>query len=154
MDRDPQDPGRQQRVRVRVKKMTRSARLPSYAHAGDSGMDLLADEELVIAPGDWSRVRTGIALQLQKGTEAQVRPRSGLAAKHGVTVLNAPGTIDASYRGEIEVILINLGHDEFRVTPGTPIAQIVISPVLKAELDLVETLSPTKRGGKGFGSTG
>ncbi|MCA1242645.1 dUTP diphosphatase [Stappia stellulata] len=130
--------------------------LPAYQSAAAAGMDLLAanDDPLVLQPGARALVPTGIAIALPEGTEAQVRPRSGLAAKHGVTVLNTPGTIDADYRGEIKVILINLGDAPFTVERGSRIAQMVVAPVARAELVEVADLDDTARGAGGFGSTG
>jgi dUTP pyrophosphatase len=132
--------------------------LPSYQSAHAAGLDLLAavaeNAPLVLAPGKHALVPTGLAVALPEGFEAQVRPRSGLAAKHGVTVLNSPGTIDADYRGEIQVILINHGAEPFTVKRGERIAQMVIAPVVQAELVAVAMLSDTDRGSGGFGSTG
>lgn len=130
--------------------------LPAYQSAAAAGMDLLAanGDPLVLQPGARALVPTGIAIALPEGTEAQVRPRSGLAAKHGVTVLNTPGTIDADYRGEIKVILINLGAEPFTVERGSRIAQMVVAPVARAELVEVADLDDTARGAGGFGSTG
>ena len=132
--------------------------LPQYQTALAAGMDLLAavpeGSPLTIAPGSYAMVPTGISLALPAGYEAQVRPRSGLAAKHGVTVLNSPGTIDADYRGEISVLLINHGREFFAVARGMRIAQLVIMPVVQASLFLVERLPQTARGSGGFGSTG
>lgn len=132
--------------------------LPAYHSEHASGLDLLAAvptaAPLIIAPGGYAAVPTGIALALPPGTEAQVRPRSGLARNHGVTVLNAPGTIDADYRGEIEVLLINHGTQPFTVTRGMRIAQLVIAPVSHVEMREVAALPETPRGSGGFGSTG
>lgn len=132
--------------------------LPSYQSAAAAGFDLLAavpaDAPMVIAPGRWTAIPTGIALALPAGNEGQVRPRSGLAAKHGVTVLNAPGTIDADYRGEVQVLLVNLGAEAFIVTRGMRIAQLVIAPATRARLVETERLEGTRRGSGGFGSTG
>ena len=130
--------------------------LPEYQSAQAAGLDLLAAvaTDLIIPPGQRALVPTGIAIALPAGTEAQVRPRSGLAARHGVTVLNAPGTVDADYRGEIQVILINHGDAPFVVQRGARIAQLVIAPVLHASLSESQELSDTRRGGGGFGSTG
>lgn len=127
---------------------------PSYATAGASGMDLRASESAVIKAGRRGIVGTGIHIELPEGYEAQVRPRSGLAFKHGVTVLNAPGTIDSDYRGEIRVILMNLGEEDFTIEPGDRIAQMVLAPVTKAELEIVDELGETARAEGGFGSTG
>ncbi len=132
--------------------------LPAYQTAEAAGLDLMAavpdGEPLTLAPGKYAMVPTGLAIALPPGHEAQVRPRSGLAAKHGVTVLNSPGTIDADYRGEIRVILINHGEAPFVIRRGERIAQMVIAPVVQAALVPAVTLSQTDRGGGGFGSTG
>jgi dUTP pyrophosphatase len=132
--------------------------LPAYQSAHAAGLDLLAavpqDAPLVLAPGKHALVPTGLAIALPEGFEAQVRPRSGLAARHGVTVLNAPGTIDADYRGEIQVILINHGAEPFAIRRGERIAQMVIAPVVQAKLSPVNSLPDTGRGSDGFGSTG
>jgi dUTP diphosphatase len=132
--------------------------LPAYQSASAAGLDLLAavpaGAPLAIKPGARAQVPTGVAIALPKGTEGQVRPRSGLAAKHGITVLNAPGTIDADYRGEIHVILVNLGNNLFEVVRGDRIAQLVIAPVFHAKLSEQKALDATGRGTKGFGSTG
>lgn len=132
--------------------------LPAYQTADAAGLDLLAavpeETPLILAPGKHAMVPTGLAIALPPGLEAQVRPRSGLAAKHGVTVLNSPGTVDADYRGEISVILINHGAAAFAIKRGERIAQMVIAPVVQAQLVPVFTLSETDRGSGGFGSTG
>jgi dUTP pyrophosphatase len=132
--------------------------LPAYQSAHAAGVDLLAavpeNEPLALAPGKRAMVPTGLAIALPQGFEAQVRPRSGLAAKHGVTVLNAPGTIDADYRGEISVILINHGAEPFSIRRGERVAQMVIAPVVQARLNPVDSLPETGRGSGGFGSTG
>jgi dUTP pyrophosphatase len=128
--------------------------LPSYQTPHSAGLDLLANEDAAILPGARAPVGTGIAIALPDGYEAQVRPRSGLALKHGVTLLNTPGTIDADYRGEIRVILINLGREPFPVRRGDRIAQLVIAPVSRASWVEVEALPASDRGAGGFGSTG
>jgi dUTP pyrophosphatase len=130
--------------------------LPSYATAGSAGCDLMAAvaEDLVLAPGARALVPTGIAIALPPGTEAQVRPRSGLALRHGVTCLNTPGTIDSDYRGEVGVILINHGAEPFRVSRGLRIAQLVVSPVSRVAWTETDALPGTARGAGGFGSTG
>ena len=132
--------------------------LPSYQSALAAGLDLLAavpdDRPVVIAPGARALVPTGIAIALPAGYEAQVRPRSGLAARHGLTVLNTPGTIDADYRGEIQVILVNHGSDSVTIARGMRIAQMIVAAVTRAELHAVVTLDETARGSGGFGSTG
>jgi dUTP pyrophosphatase len=143
-------------MEVRVFKKKAEARFPLYASAGAAGADISAflQEDITIAPGARVKVPTGLVLEIPPGWEAQVRPRSGLALKSGVTVLNAPGTIDSDYRGELEVLLVNLGEKAFVIHDGDRIAQMVFSPVLRAEF--LETLGPseTKRGSGGFGSTG
>lgn len=130
--------------------------LPSYQTAGAAGADLCAclTEPLVLAPGQRAIVPTGLSFAIPSGYEIQLRPRSGLAAKHGVTVLNSPGTIDSDYRGEVKVILINLGTEDFTIFPGDRIAQMVVAPVEQAEFQVVDALSATERGQGGFGSTG
>ena len=130
--------------------------LPGYATEHAAGLDLMAavSEPMFIAPGKRAMVPTGIAIALPVGFEAQVRPRSGLAAKHGVTVLNSPGTIDADYRGEIKVILINFGEIDFCVEPKSRIAQLIVAPVMQIRWDEVNSLPETARGDGGFGSTG
>jgi dUTP diphosphatase len=132
--------------------------LPSYQSALAAGLDLIAavpaDKPAALAPGARALIPTGIAIALPPGTEAQVRPRSGLAVKHGLTVLNAPGTVDADYRGEVQVLLINLGDESVAIARGMRIAQLVFSTVARAQLREVETLDETARGSGGFGSTG
>jgi dUTP pyrophosphatase len=132
--------------------------LPAYQSADAAGLDLMAavalDAPLTIAPGARALIPTGLAVALPAGTEGQVRPRSGLAARHGVTVLNAPGTIDADYRGEIQVILVNFGQESFTVTRGMRIAQLIIAPVLRVTIRATANLDETTRGVGGFGSTG
>jgi dUTP pyrophosphatase len=132
--------------------------LPAYETAQAAGMDLRAavpdDEPLVLRPGDRFPVPTGIAFALPEGFEGQVRPRSGLAAKHGITCLNAPGTVDADYRGEVKVILANLGEEDFTIRRGDRIAQLVIAPVVQAQWREADSLDETARGAGGFGSTG
>lgn len=139
---------------VKFRKINPSAILPSYAHPGDAGMDLCSVEELVIPSGGRAMVRTGLSMMLPSGYEAQVRPRSGLALKRGVTVLNSPGTIDEGYRGEICVILANFGEEPFAIGTGDRIAQMVIAPCTRAEILEVDALDDTERGVGGFGSTG
>ena len=128
--------------------------LPAYATAGAAGLDIVAAEELVLAPGARAAVATGFALAIPEGYEVQVRPRSGLALRHGVTCLNTPGTIDSDYRGEVKVVLANLGAEPFAVRRGERIAQLVPAPVQRATLTEVRSLDETARGAGGFGSTG
>jgi dUTP pyrophosphatase len=139
---------------LKVKKLSETAIPPSYAHPGDAGLDIFSNQELTLKPGEFGTVKTGIAIQLPPSTEAQVRPRSGLASKNGISVLNTPGTIDEGYRGEIGVILINHSKSDFKILPGMKIAQMVIAPVVKAEIEQVDSISETQRGEGGFGSTG
>ena len=139
---------------LKVKKLSKQAVLPKYALSGDVGLDLCAIEDLTINPGESAMVRTGIIIELPENTEAQIRPRSGLAAKYSVTVLNSPGTIDIGYRGEIKVLLINHGKKPYVITPKMRIAQMVIAPIVKVTVQEVESVSDTNRNSKGFGSTG
>ena len=139
---------------VKVLRTDPEAHLPAYAHPGDAGMDVRSIENVTLAPGARALVRTGLVLELPPDAEAQVRPRSGLALKHGVTVLNTPGTIDAGYRGEVGVILVNLGDAPFKVEKGMKIAQLVVAPVAQAEIVEVSAVDATDRGAGGFGSTG
>lgn len=147
-------------VAVKVMRLPHGADLPlpAYQSEGAAGLDLMAavpaSAPLVIAPGTWAPVPTGIAIALPRGTEGQVRPRSGLAARHGIGVLNSPGTVDADYRGEIQVILVNFGRESFSVARGMRVAQLIVVPVMHAQLFEVEILDETTRGVDGFGSTG
>ena len=143
-------------IRIELKRLPHGEDLPQprYASAGAAGMDVVAAEDVVIPPGARHAVATGFALAIPDGYEVQVRPRSGLALNHGVTCLNTPGTIDSDYRGEVKVILANLGLDPFPVRRGERIAQLVPAPVLHAELAEVDELGETQRGQGGFGSTG
>lgn len=141
-------------VKVGVLKLSKTAVLPKREHDGDSGLDLFADENVVIGQGEWKLVGTGIALEMEKGIEAQVRPKSGLAAKHGITMLNSPGTIDSGYRGEVKVIVANFGKKPYRVEKGQKIAQLVFAKVESVELKELNAVSQTGRGSGGFGSTG
>jgi dUTP pyrophosphatase len=144
------------RERLEIRCRVEPGMLPVYQTPLASGADLRANiqEPVRLAPGERALVSTGVWIELPEGYEAQVRPRSGLAATSGITLLNAPGTIDADYRGEIRVILINLGHDDHVVTRGMRVAQLVFSPVLRADLVVVTEISATGRGEGGFGSTG
>jgi dUTP pyrophosphatase len=141
-------------MELKVKLIDEKAILPRYAHPGDAGLDLFSVERKTIQPGESALIGTGIIIQLPADTEAQVRPRSGLALNHRVTVLNTPGTIDHGYRGEVKVILINHGNAPFVVDEGMKIAQLVIQPVLTVDVTAVDELSETRRGDGGFGSTG
>ena len=139
---------------VKVKRLVPAAKLPKYQHPGDSGADLVAVAEHTLQPMEWFAIPTGISAEVPMGFELQVRPRSGLALKHGVTVLNTPVTVVAGYRGVIKVILLNLGAEPFQVTPGMKIAQLVVVPVLRGVFQEVDELSLSQRGSGGFGSTG
>ena len=139
---------------LRFRKVHPDAVLPSYAHPSDAGMDVRSVEDLTIAPGKRALVHTGLVMLLPTMYEAQVRPRSGLALKSGVTVLNTPGTIDSGYRGEVGVILVNLGDSEFQVRKGDKVAQLVIAPVTQPEIAETDAVDETDRGVGGFGSTG
>jgi dUTP pyrophosphatase len=143
-------------IKILIKRLSKEVSLPKYETSGSSGMDLAAniDTDITIEPGKSSIIPTGLALAIPKGFEVQIRPRSGLAAKKKISVLNTPGTIDADYRGEIKVILINLNDKVFIVEKGLRIAQMVVCPIVQANLEEVEELDDTDRGKSGFGSTG
>ena len=143
-------------TKILIKRLSNNIPLPKYETEGSSGMDLTANVNKVIEiqPGKSEIIPTGIALSIPKNYEIQIRPRSGLAAKNQISVLNTPGTIDEDYRGEIKVILINLGEKKFKIEKGLRIAQMVLCPVIKAELEEADELDETKRGAGGFGSTG
>jgi dUTP pyrophosphatase len=147
-------------VQVRIKPLSHydGLDLPRYETAGSAGMDLRAalpeGEPVTLNPGEWRLIPTGLAIALPEGYEAQIRPRSGLAAKHAITCVNTPGTIDSDYRGEMRVNLINHGQEPFTVQRGERIAQIIIAPVIQAVWEEVEALDETSRGAGGFGSTG
>ena len=143
-------------IKVLVKKLNSKVQLPKYKTAGSSGMDLMAiiEKPIKIKPHESALIPTGITIAIPEDTEVQIRPRSGLAAKSNISVLNTPGTIDSDYRGEIKIILFNHGKEEFTVNNSDRIAQMILTPVLKAELKEVEELPKTMRGSGGFGSTG
>ena len=143
-------------TKIQIKKLSNSVSIPKYETLGSSGMDIAAHikNNIIIFPGEKALVPTGFSIAIPIGYEIQIRPRSGLAAKKSITVLNTPGTIDADYRGEIKVILINLGKEKFIIKNGDRIAQMVICPVVQADLEEVDELSDTERGSGGFGSTG
>jgi len=143
-------------TKILIKRLSKEVPLPKYETNGSSGMDLAANinANIDIDPGKTAIIPTGLALSIPKGFEVQIRPRSGLAAKKKISVLNTPGTIDADYRGEIKVILINLGEEPFKVEKGLRIAQMVVCPIVQAQLKEVDDLSETERGKGGFGSTG
>ena len=143
-------------TKIQIKKLSNSVLIPKYETGGSSGMDIAAHitDNIIINPGDKALVSTGFAMAIPRGYEIQIRPRSGLAAKKNITVLNTPGTIDADYRGEIKVILINLGKEKFVIENNDRIAQMVVCPVIQVNLEEVKELSDTERGLGGFGSTG
>ena len=144
------------KIKVLIKKLYSDVNIPTYKTSGSSGLDLEAfiEEDLVLKPNNITLVPTGLSVAIEDGLEIQIRPRSGLAAKNMISVLNTPGTIDADYRGEIKVILINLGKDNFIIKKGDRIAQMVICPIIKANFEIVDELPKTPRGASGFGSTG
>jgi dUTP pyrophosphatase len=147
-------------IKIKIVRLPHGADLPlpAYQSADAAGLDLMAavpaDAPVVIAPGGRAQIPTGVSIALPRGTEGQVRPRSGLAARHGISVLNTPGTVDSDYRGEIQVILVNFGAESFLVERGQRIAQLIIAPVFRAQLFESEKLAKTARGAQGFGSTG
>ncbi len=145
-------------IKILIKRLSKNKDfvLPNYQSSGAVGVDLSAsiDSKIILKPLDRSIIPCGISISLPKNIEGQVRPRSGLAAKHGITVLNTPGTIDSDYRGEIKVILINLGKDDFTISQNDRIAQIVFSNIVKANFEEIDSLDDTERGSGGFGSTG
>ena len=145
------------KLKVNIQVLNKSVKIPEYQSSEASGFDLTAyvKGNFTIKPKEYQIIPTGLIMEIPKGYEGQIRPRSGLAAKNGITVLNSPGTIDSDYRGEIKIILINLGIKEFLILPGMRVAQMVISPTIQAELNVfTEIKSDTNRGNKGFGSTG
>lgn len=141
-------------MKLKIKKIDDSAIIPNYAHNTDSGMDLYSIEDKIIRPSESALIKTGLKIELPPNTEAQIRPKSGIALKHSVTVLNTPGTIDEGYTGEIQVILINHGERLYKINKGEKIAQMVIMPVIRVEIEQVNELQETSRGLGGFGSTG
>ena len=143
-------------VKILIKKLNKNSNIPEYKTDGSSGMDLMANIEkpIILHPGEKKLISTGITIAIPNEYEIQIRPRSGLAAKNGISVLNTPGTIDADYRGEIKVILINLSKQSFKINNNDRIAQMVLCPIVKAEIEEVKELPKTIRGTGGFGSTG
>ena len=143
-------------VKILVKKFDKNIKLPAYKTSGSSGMDLVAyiKNKVIINPGKTAMIPTGIAVAIPRNYEMQIRPRSGLAAKKGISVLNTPGTVDSDYRGEIKIILINLSKKSFMVKSGDRVAQIILCPIVKGKLQEVKNLPKTVRGRDGFGSTG
>ena len=141
-------------MKIQIKKLEEGVKLPHYEHEGDAGMDIYAYEDAILKPLERKLIRTGFQIAVPKGYEAQIRPKSGLALEHGITMANSPGTIDHQYRGEVKIIAINLGNKDFKVEKGKKIAQMVVNKIENAELDEVSSLDETKRGEGGFGSTG
>jgi len=142
-----------QTVEIKFQKLHPDAQIPSYAHVGDAGADVYSVAEVTLQPSDRAAIPTGLAVDIPLGYEIQVRPKSGLALKHGITVLNSPGTVDAGYRGEIQVIVINLGKEVYTFAKGQKIAQLVLKPVIQAQY-IEGELGTSDRGVGGFGSTG
>ena len=140
--------------KLKIKKINEKAIIPNYAHEGDAGLDLYAVGKLVLNPGERGLVHTGIQIELPKNTEAQIRPRSGLALKNGITLVNSPGTIDEGYRGEIGIIIINHGQEIFVVEEGMKIAQMLVKPIFRVDVIEVDELSDSERKENGFGSSG
>ena len=141
-------------MKLKIKKLNPEAIIPAYQTKEAAGFDLHSIEDVVLKPGERKLIGTGLAFEIEYGYEVQIRPRSGLAFKHGITVLNSPGTIDSDYRGEIKILLINHSNEKFEIKKGDRIAQAVVAPVIQAEIVEVEELSLTERGEGGFGSTG
>lgn len=141
-------------MKLKIKKLNQDAIIPNYAHITDSGMDLYSIEDKIIRPNETALIKTGLKIELPPNTEAQIRPKSGIALKNSVTVLNTPGTIDEGYTGEIQVILINHGERLYKVNKGEKIAQLVVMPVIRVQVEEIEELQETSRGVGGFGSTG
>ncbi len=142
------------KIIVKIKKLDENIRTPNYQTNGSAGFDLHANEEKTLLPKSWALIKTGIKIELPQGYELQIRPRSGLALKHGITVLNAPGTIDSDYRGEIGIILFNASEKVFEIKKGDRIAQGIVNKIEVPEIIVVEELSKTSRSENGFGSTG
>ena len=143
-----------EKYKLKIQKVNEDAILPSYAKIGDAGLDLFSTDNVILAPGERALIHTGIKIELPENTEAQIRPRSGLALKHGISLVNSPGTIDQGYRGEIGVIVINHGREPFEVLKNMKIAQMVIKPVWTVQIEEVNSLTTSERGEGGFGSTG
>ena len=141
-------------VKIKIKKIKDNAIIPKYAHEGDAGVDLYSTEDYLLKPGERILVSTGIKIAIPKGYEAQVRPKSGLAIKNGLSIVNTPGTIDSPYRGEVQIIAINLGKENIKIEKQTKVAQMVINKIEEAEFEEVDELDSTTRGEGGFGSTG
>ena len=141
-------------VKIKIQKIKDNAIIPEYAHDGDAGVDLYSTEDYLLKPGERILVSTGIKIAVPRGYEAQIRPKSGLALKHGLSILNTPGTVDSCYRGEVGVIAINLGKENYKIEKNKKIAQMVINKVEEIEIEEVDELDATKRNDGGFGYTG
>ncbi len=141
-------------IEVKIKKIKDNAIIPKYAHHGDAGVDIYSTEDYILKAGERTLVSTGIKIAIPRGYEAQVRPKSGLALNHGISIVNTPGTIDYEYRGEVGIIAINLGKEDFKIEKGKKIAQMVFNKVEEAEFEETDELDDTQRGEGGFGSTG
>ena len=141
-------------MKLKIKKLQDNAIIPQFKTIGSAGMDVCSVEDVILQPSEFRIIKTGLAMQIEQGYEIQVRPRSGLACKHGITVINTPGTIDSDYTGEVGVGLINLSKTEYHINVGDRIAQLVINKVEQPEVELVQELDQTERGSGGFGSTG
>ncbi len=141
-------------MKVGIKKLNPEAIIPQYAHEGDSGMDVHSTEDLILKPRERAAIHTGLAFELPKGYEIQTRPKSGPALKHGISIVNTPGTLDSGYRGELMFILINHGNEPYEIKKGQKVAQIVVQKVEEVEFEEKEEFSETSRGKEGFGSTG
>ena len=141
-------------MKLKFKKLQDDVTIPEYKTVGSAGMDITSNEDVTLMPGQFKIVKTGLACAVEEGYEVQVRPRSGMACKHGITVINTPGTIDSDYRGEIGVGLINLSQGQFDIKKGDRIAQLVVNKIEQPEIEIVEELDETDRGSGGFGSTG
>jgi dUTP pyrophosphatase len=141
-------------MKLKIKKLQDNAIIPQFKTIGSAGMDICSIEDVILQPSEFRIIKTGLAMQIEQGYEIQVRPRSGLACKYGITVINTPGTIDSDYTGEVGVGLINLSKTEYHINVGDRIAQLVINKVEQPEIELVQELDQTERGSGGFGSTG
>ena len=141
-------------IEIKIQRVRPHAIVPDYAHPGDAGVDLYAADKHTLQPGQRVLAPTGIAMAIPDGLEGQVRPKSGLALRHGLSIVNTPGTVDSGYRGEIGVILVNYGQEPVEIHRGQKIAQMVFAPIVRARLDVVDSLDQTVRGAGGFGSTG
>ncbi len=142
------------KIKIKVKKLNKDAILPHYEHEGDAGMDVYSAEDKIIKAGKRELISTGLAFEIPLGYEIQVRPKSGLALKHGLTLPNTPGTLDSGYRGELKILVLNLSDKNYRVEKGKKIAQLILAKYEKAYVEEAEELSESERGSKGFGSTG